>query len=229
MFTRSSLLSRAHFFFKQQLMYPLLLSSLLALAIFGGRVYLSRSALHLFLMWNLFLAWVPYLCSVWVAYLLLRERAHWWNFVVPSALWLLFFPNAAYLVTDFVNLDEKVGVPLWYDAVLFFVCAWTGLLLALVSLNTMQTLVKKFVGGAASWIFVFGIVGLTGVGLYLGRFLRWNSWDVVLHPYRILHDALTPVLHPLSHAQILGFTFMFAAFLLVTYLTFVSVQQRERT
>jgi uncharacterized membrane protein len=90
----------------------------------------------------------------------------------------------------------------------------------------MQVLVKRFFGWAASWLFVFGTVGLSGVGIYLGRFLRWNSWDVLIHPYRVLHDTATPFLHPLSHLQPIGVTLMFGTLLFVFYLTFLAFQQR---
>lgn len=216
-----------HKFLKHQLFYALVLSSLLAFAFFVGRVYISRTGTHFFLMWNLFLAWIPYLCSLLIAVLYLR-RARWWAFVLPAALWLLFFPNAAYLVTDLYNLEELAPVPFWYDIGLFAACAWTGLLLAVASLYTMQLLVKNYFGGALSWIFVFSVVALNGLGIYLGRFMRWNSWDLFVHPFRVLGDTIAPLLHPTSHREPVGVTLMFGALLLVCYITIVSFQQRER-
>jgi uncharacterized membrane protein len=210
----------------QQLVYPLLLSSLLAAAIFLGRVYISHKFSHINLMWNLSLAWVPYLGSIWVALLQMRPKARWWYFLAPCVLWLVFFPNAAYLITDLYNLDDS-RVPLWYDIGLFFTCAWTGCWLAIASLNTMHALVRKALGGAASWLFVLTIVALNAIGLYLGRFLRWNSWDIFFHPVAILNEVVTLMFHPTAYRETLAFTGLFAAFLLVGYVTFLSLQHRS--
>lgn len=217
-----------HRFLARQLFYPIALFSLLAFGFYVGRVYLSQSARHLFLLWNLFLAWVPYLCSLWVALLRVRGAKHGWSYLVPMSLWLIFFPNATYLITDLYNLRVIPPIPLWYDIGLFVTCAWTGCLLAVVSLHTMQSLVKNLFGRAASWIFLITVIGLNGIGIYLGRFLRWNSWDLFLHPYRVLADIAALILHPFSHPQPIGVMLMFSSFLFVFYLTFVAIQHRGK-
>jgi len=86
-------------------------------------------------------------------------------------------------------------------------------------LRAMQMLVKTLAGSIASWLFVASVVGLSGLGIYLGRFLNWNSWDLFFHPYHVLTDVAIRLVHPLSHLQTFGVTFLFAAFLLVCYLT----------
>lgn len=217
-----------HRLLSRHLFYPLVLSSLLALAFYLGRIWLSRSPSHLFLMWNLFLAWVPYLCALAIGLLQMRSSRAW-LYLAPLAVWLLFFPNATYLVTDFYNLNEYASVPLWYDIGLYATCAWTGLLLAVASLMIVQGLVRQYLGAWFSWLFVLAMVGLNGVGIYLGRFMRWNSWDVFTDPIPVLNDALAPFMHPIAHRGSIAVMVMFSAFLLVCYVTVMSFTARRET
>lgn len=207
-------------------LYPIVLSSALALALFAGRVYLSRDwNTYANLVWNLFLAWLPYLFSILAAGLYRLFPKQWWLLVIPGGLWLVFLPNAAYLVTDFLHLQERIFVPLWYDILLVATFAWTGVFLALASLRSMQALVKMHLGWLVSWIFAGGAIALSGLGIYLGRFERWNSWDLLFHPRRILADVVLPMINPLDNLRFFGFTFLFTAFLLVCYLTFISMHR----
>ena len=218
-------LHQLHRFMVKQSLYPIALSSLLACGILAGRVYLSRSWTYHSLVWNLFLAWVPYVCSFWIAYVHPRR---WWVLVIPAGLWLMFFPNAPYLLTDLWHLRTRPPVPAWYDLGMFIAFAWTGCFLAIVSLRVMQTLVKARAGWLASWVFVIATLGLSGLGIYMGRFLGWNSWDLVLHPHSILADVSAWLVHPRGHLQMYGFTVLFTAVLLVCYLTFTSLQHHEQ-
>jgi len=219
----------AHRFLASHSAYPLALSSLLACGIWIGRVIRSHSLTGGGLIWNLFLAWVPYLCSLWIVHLHHQHPRKWWRLLIPSALWLIFFPNAPYIVTDLWHLHERPPIPLWYDLGLFVTFAWTGCFLGLVSLGITQSVVKTFVGRMGSWVFAFIVLVLSGMGIYLGRFLGWNSWDLFLDPGAVLGDVAGWLLHPRHHLQTFGFTLLFAAFLMVCYLTFTSVQQHERS
>jgi uncharacterized membrane protein len=220
-------LRAAHRFLAQWSFYPLVLSSALACGILVARMYLSHSAVYLFLVWNLFLAWVPYYGSLGAAAIQRRYPTDWWRLLAPGGLWLLFFPNALYIVTDFVHLRAITPIPLWFDIGLIAICAWSGCLLAVASLRNMQTLVGTFLGCTASWLFVVGVVGLNGLGIYLGRFLRWNSWDLFLHPHGVLSDALAIVIHPRSHSQATGVICMFGALLLACYVTLAGIEKRN--
>ena len=215
----------AHRFLTSQLLYPLLLSTILAGVLFAGRVFFSRSLIYGNLVWNLFLAWIPYIFSVWAALLFLHNRRRWWLLVLPGVFWLLFFPNAPYIITDFFHLIDRPSVPLWYDILLLATFAWTGLFLAIASLRTMQIIVKSYLGWFLSWIFAGIALGLGGLGIYLGRFSRWNSWDLFIQPKDILYDIAIRFVHPLNNLRFFGFTLLFSAFLLVCYLTFISVRR----
>jgi len=219
-------LRRMHRFFTNQLFYPVLLSTFLALGFYAGRVILSSNwVVYRNLVWNLFLAWLPYGFSMLAAGLHHLHPKRWSLLLVPAGLWLAFFPNAPYLLTDFLHLEERPFVPLWYDIGLLVTFAWSGLFLAIASLRTMQALIRTYLGLILSWMFVLGALGLGGLGLYLGRFSRWNSWDLLLQPKDILTDVLSKFLHPLSNLSFFGFTTMFTAFLLVCYLTFINVHR----
>jgi uncharacterized membrane protein len=222
-------LSQLHGLGMRQAFYSVLLATLLACTLLAGRVYLSGEWTYLFLVWNLFLAWIPYLFSLWVIYLEQRQPQRWWHLLIPGLVWLVFFPNAPYIVTDFLHLRERYPIPIWYDIGLLSAFAWAGLFLGIFSLRAMQRLVKTFVGSALSWLFVVGVVGLSGFGVYLGRFLGWNSWDLFLHPRAVFADVVVRLFHPLHHPATFGFTLLFAMFLLVCYLTTLAGSARERS
>ncbi|MGE5264917.1 MAG: DUF1361 domain-containing protein [Acidobacteriota bacterium] len=221
-----SRLTKMHRFCIEQLIYPLVLSSSFACALYAGRVYLSHRRILFILIWNLFLAWIPYLCSLAIMVLQVRRPQARWALLLLTGVWLIFFPNAPYLVMDLLHLEERRPVPLWYDFGLLISFAWTGCLLGVVSLNQMQVVVKKHLGNAFSWLFVLGTLGLSGLGIYLGRFLDWNSWDLILRPQSVLSDIAMRLVHPVQYQQTYGFALLFAALLLVCYVTFVSIGHR---
>lgn len=217
-----------HHFALRQGVYPVVLSTLLACTLLASRVYLSRHWNYVFLVWNLFLAWVPYLTSLWTSSVYQRQPQRWWYLLIPGLVWLTFFPNAPYIVTDFLHLQHLPPVPIWYDIGLISIFAWTGLFLAVFSLRTMQMLVKTAAGPVMSWLFVISAIGLSGLGVYIGRFLRWNSWDLFLHPEAILSDLLIRFANPFHYAGTFGVSLMFALFLLVCYLTITASSLRQQ-
>lgn len=222
-------LLRFHRFLAFHLLYPILLSTGLAVSMYVVRVIVSDNwRIYANLPWNLFLAWLPYLFSLWAAGLNRLFPRQWWMLLVPGLLWLIFFPNAPYLVTDFLHLENRPYIPLWYDILLLTSFAWTGIFLAVASLRTMQVLINGYLGQVASWLFVAVALGLSGLGIYLGRFDRWNSWDLLLHPRHILADIVIRMANPLENLRFVGFTLLFTAFLLVCYLTFVAVHRVPR-
>jgi len=220
------ILHNFHHFLLGQAFYPIFLSSLLATVFFVGRVVYSMNGLiYRNLIWNLFLAWIPYFFSILAAGLYSIFPRQWWLLILPGAVWLAFFPNAPYLLTDFLHLTDRPPVPLWYDIGLLASFAWSGMFLALASLKTMQELVKAHLGWLVSWLFTLLALVLGGLGLYLGRFSRWNSWDLLSQPDAILLDIASRLTNPLTNLRFFGFILMFTAILLVCYLTFISVHR----
>ena len=175
-----------------------------------------------YLIWNLFLAWIPFALAVFVYDRWRRCRAGPLLFVL-GVLWLLFFPNAPYIATDFVHLEHDPLIPYWYDAVTIAAFAWIGVLLGFASLYLMQTVVRQWRGAVAGWIFAFVAIALGSLGIYLGRFLRLNSWDALEHPSvlpRILHAAARD---PFAYQEAIAVTVLFTAALSFAYFLLYNV------
>jgi uncharacterized membrane protein len=174
---------------------------------------------YTFLVWNLFLAWIP-LGIAYTAYVVTWKRRTL-SFAIASAalLWLIFFPNAPYILTDFQHLgNPSQVVPIWFDVILVVWFAWTGLLLGILSLYLMQQIVHREYGHKAGWTLVFIVSILSGMGIYVGRFLRWNTWDIWQQP-KYIFDGLVRGARDPSLTSI-GVTFLFGALFIFVYLTF---------
>ncbi len=205
---------------KVPLLFVLFASSCLSVAIWGMRFYYTGgNATYRFLTWNLFLAWLP-LCSallLWVVHQYApRLRILQWPLLLG---WLVFFPNAPYLVTDFLHLSERQNVPLWYDLMLIFSFAWNGLILGFTALWIVQEVLTAQYNRFVSGLVVCLTLLLSGFGIYLGRFLRWNSWDVISNPHLLLADILPRLIDPFAYPRTLAVTVLFSSFLAIAYLT----------
>ena len=193
------------------------LSLALSFALIAVRVFITQQLLFVFLLWNLFLAAIPFGLSAALHLAAYRPKA---RLLLPvGAVWLLFFPNAPYLVTDLFHLEPRAGVPYWYDLALILSCAWNGLMLAYASLLDMHTLVRQRLGFWAGWGFATVALGLSAFGVYLGRYLRFNSWDILSNPFTLFYDIVQRFLHPFHNWQTWGVTVVFWAFLLIGYAT----------
>jgi len=200
-----------------------LLSSGLAIIFLAGRVlYVGFRAYYEYLPWNLFLAWLPYILSMVISGAYRFSIRQWWVLFPLGLLWLIFFPNAPYIITDFTHLAYRPPVPFWYDIGMLATFAWTGCFLAIASLRTMQSLVQIYLGKALGWLFAGSVLVLCGFGIYLGRFEGYNSWDLLSQPKAVLREILMRLVNPVDNLRFFGFTMMFTAFLLVCYLMFIS-------
>jgi len=193
-------------------------ATLISLGTLRLRYSFSDDVKYGFLIWNLFLAWIPFVIA-YFTYTLTIKRT-WLYFLIPFAafVWLIFFPNAPYILTDFQHLrGAGQDIPVWYDVLVFIWFSWTGLLLGIVSLFMMQEIVRREFGRWAGWGFVVTVTMLSSIGIYMGRFLRWNSWDILRDPKSIalfiIERAQSPSL------QSIIFTILFAAFFLFLYVT----------
>ena len=197
----------------------LVLSSALAAALLCARVAWTHERVYTFLAWNLFLAWVPYGCAVVIRRFHARGVGSL-LLVGLFAVWLGFLPNAPYLVTDFIHLRYRDGAPVWFDVVMLASFAWAGVGLGVASLRICSRVVRaRFVtaGAQLEYAFVALAALLTGFGIYLGRFVRLNTWDVATHPFTVMKQVLSPLAHPLAHTQAWTFTLTFALFFLAAY------------
>lgn len=195
--------------------------SLFVVAMLAARVLYTGTHVHGWLAWNLFLAWIPFLLA-----LLLYERSRAgasWRVLAPlGLLWLAFFPNAPYLITDLMHLGDGGQVPVLYDVLMISAAAWLGLLLGLTSLYLVHAVARRLLGVLDAWVLVLAVLALSSFGIYLGRVQRWNSWDLLVHPGPLGDQVGRGLLHPLSHPRPLGLTVLLTSFLLASYLVLYS-------
>jgi uncharacterized membrane protein len=193
----------------------LLAASALCVAIDEYRTRHLGDPTYRFLIWNLMLAWLPLVFAA-IAYAAARSRLTP-IVLVFGLLWLLFFPNAPYLLTDFIHLQEAGAAPLWYDALMLSSFAWTALLLGFASLYLMQMIWRRSLGTALSWVGAACALGLGSFGVYIGRFMRWNSWDALLHPRGVLAVIRSELENPVTHPRLVASLVVLAGALIVGY------------
>jgi uncharacterized membrane protein len=192
------------------------------LGLVAFRVAYTRSSDGINLVWNLFLAWIP-LSLALLLYDRHARRARLATLASLGLLWLLFFPNAPYIVTDSRYLAGSTGREFWYDGLMIGTAATTGLLLGFVSLYLLHAIVRRGVGARAAWCFVFGVLGMSSFGVYLGRVLRWNSWDVFVRPGTLAAHIFRALVDPLGHPRPIAITLLFTVFLGASYLLFYAL------
>lgn len=196
----------------------LFLSVMLCLVLLAARIFLTETTSYIFLAWNLFLAWIP-LFMAWIGRMQAKRGASVYQLVPVLLLWLLFFPNAPYIITDILHFRHRPEIAGWYDVSMLMAFSWTGLIMGIVSLIKIELIVKGLFGKVQAVLFVFVSLLLAGLGVYIGRFLRWNSWDILRDPFALMRDILIRILNPELHIRTYAVTGVFAAFLLLAYYT----------
>lgn len=191
------------------------------------RVFFTGYHTFLFLNWNLFLAFIPWLCSSISIQLQTRK---WGKFlVIPTLLvWLLFFPNAPYILTDLFHIKyNSTAAPIWFDTTLILAFAWTGLIYGISSLSNIAFIIGKYISQKWSSVIITTMLFITAFGVYLGRYLRWNSWDIVHQPSLLFSDISDRFVHPFSHPRTWGMTIMLGVLLNMMYWGVKLLKNRE--
>lgn len=173
------------------------------------------------LIWNLFLAWIPFVLA-YAAHAISWRRT-WLYFIIPvvAFLWLIFFPNAPYMLTDLQDLARGYeGAPLWYDVIIVGWSSWTGTLLGVISLYLMQDIIFRTFGRFAGWAFVIIISALSSFAMYIGRFVRLNSWDILQNPAETTMEILGLIIDP--SRRLAAFTILYTLFFLFIFLLLYS-------
>lgn len=192
------------------------------------RIDRTGSGYYRFLITNLFLACVPLFLSTAL------RIANRWKFprliqLATFGLWLLFLPNAPYILTDILHLTRANHAPVWYDLALLLSCSGTGLLAGYLSLIDVQGIVARRFGTAYGWIFAVVSLVLSGFAMYLGRFLRWNSWDVLVAPTKVI-EILGAMTQPWAHTRPLAVTIVFGVIFALGYVSVrILLVQPERS
>lgn len=195
-----------------------LLACLWCCIVLDLRMQMAGHHYYAFMLWNLFLAAIPLGISLGL------RRTDRLILALPLlAVWLLFFPNAPYVLTDLMHLSEHPGgVPKWLDLLMLLSFALVSLGLGFQSLHIVQHWFARQYSHATAWCVSLGALGLSGFGIYLGRFDRWNSWDLLHRPAALLSRIAAYILHPMAHTRTWGFTLGFGTLLIFAYLFWFS-------
>jgi uncharacterized membrane protein len=181
----------------------------------------------LFLNWNLFLAFIPWALSSFFVIQTKIQKSRIMKILI-LIFWLLFFPNAPYLFTDLFHLRRIPNMPVWFDLIMILSFAWTGVFFGFLSLwdieQMLATKIKMRYVKIISAFFLF----LGSFGVYIGRFLRWNSWDIITKPFNLMSDISERFLNPLDHQTTWGMTLFMGLFLNMMYWSFHFVRGRNR-
>lgn len=174
----------------------LILCSLFSVGLMIFRIIYTGHLLFSFLVWNLFLAFAPYAIS---KHMSIASTSNKWKFFLYTFVWLLFIPNAFYIITDLFHLDMNEDVPLWYDLALLLSFVWSGILFGVLSVRQMEKLFERNFNKKFDLLFILPVMALNGFGVYIGRYLRFNSWDVLTSPFQLVNDIVYLFIHPIRN------------------------------
>ena len=203
---------------KEGVLWILIISSLFSVGLIIFRMIFTLEYTFIFLVWNLFLAWLPFIIS-FIYSLYEKKIKSKLILFLTVVVWLPLFPNAPYIITDLFHLWQKPGMPLWFDLILILSFAWNGLILGFVSLIILQRAIKRKFNNFISWNFAIVAIFAGSFGIYIGRYLRWNSWDIISNPFALARDMLDILIHPFSNIAVYGMTIFFSCFFILGYLT----------
>ncbi len=179
------------------------ISSLVSLGLYGYGALRNHSLEFSYLPWNLILAWLPLLLSIRLVSVLKNKRWSSWETMIVSVLWIVFLPNSFYMISDFIHLQEIRRPDLLYDVLMFTAFIFTGVVLGLSSLYLIHLeFIKRFANQTVLATIVTILVLCSGA-IYIGRDLRWNSWDIVANPTGLLFDVSDRLTHLSSYPQML--------------------------
>ncbi len=192
----------------------LVLMTAFCFTLFVFRYYISDTKVFLFLNWNLFLAGIPLAISTFVSHFKIKGK---FSILILISAWILFFPNSPYILTDLFHLRPRHFVPVWYDLIVILSYAWTGLMFGFVSLLQIEKLLSEFFNQKLIQFISVLFLFISGFGIYLGRFLRWNSWDIVGNPFGLFGDIFSRFINPFQHSQTWGVTILMGILLNLMY------------
>ncbi len=181
------------------------------------RVIIWGKFSFVYILWNILLAFIPFVISSLLLSYLKRDNFKKIFFIIGIFFWLIFIPNAPYIVTDFIHLGEIHAVPLIYDVFLLFSSASVGLVLGFNSFFHIEQIVRAKYSSRTTSLIMGIILMVISFGLYLGRFLRFNSWDIFVNHLSLIKNIWKIFLESSSHIEVYLYTLLFFFFLTLSY------------
>lgn len=174
-----------------------------------------------FLLWNLFLAWLPLL--IIRQYKVSQPVLRRWSTIGTC---LLFLPNAPYIITDLFHLRKHLLAPLWFDTLLVFSFAFIGLFLFLRTLEELLSVLRPMVSSPVRFLILKAIILLSnGYGIYLGRYLRFNSWDLISNPFDLISSLGRSLFHEDHYRETLAISVAFSVFLYIIFELYMDLKK----
>jgi uncharacterized membrane protein len=170
-----------------------------------------------YLSWNLFLAWIPLGLMLWLEKVLRRKLWSSWQALVITIAFVTFLPNTFYLTTDVIHLQEVPRVDLVFDVVVFMSFIMNAFIIGLISVYMFHVELRKRLSVAKSWSLLATLLLLISFAIYIGRDLRWNTWDIILNPASILFEVSDRLLAPAQHPELFSTTLGFFVLITATY------------
>lgn len=205
----------------------LVMSVLFSVALIMGRIAYTGMFTYVFLIWNIFLGALPYFITRTIAKhpRLISSRL---SFLLVFLLWLFWVPNSFYIITDLFHLGSTPAMPRWYDLALILSCAWNGLLLGVLSVRQMEKIWEERVPQINGWCFIMPVMFLNAWGVYIGRYLRFNTWDIVSSPFALMADIFDMLVHPMQKKYAWGMVLCFTGLMWVMYISLKQLSKAIR-
>jgi uncharacterized membrane protein len=196
----------------------LLVSCFFSCSLLLGRIVVTGLLGYIFLPWNLFLAFLPY----WLTGYMIKKKdiaSNKIKLLLALGLWLLFIPNSFYIMTDLVHFARIRSAPKWFDLLMIFSFAWNGIFFGIISMGRVELIITEWRGKRFSVVLLFIVMWLCAFGIYIGRYLRYNSWDIITNPFSLAEEIADMLIRPFDHGYAWGMTICYALFMTFLYVT----------
>lgn len=201
----------------------LLLFSAFSVSLLMVRIVYTDDLRYLTLTWNLFLAWLPYACSTFM-----QKRPQWTsNWVKLGAalvIWLLLIPNSFYIITDLFHLRKRASIPVWFDLALIFSFAWSALIMGILSVRHIERIIHRRYR-IQGFLLIIPLMFVIAFGIYIGRYMRYNSWDVLTNPFQLVRDIADLITRPLHYRFDWSMVLCYGVLLSLIYLTLIHLSR----
>lgn len=189
---------------EKTVLWTMIYASLLAVVVYLYRIWQLGDVVFSYLPWNLFLAWIPLALSLLLIRMLRRQPWSDWSSIALTLVWMLFLPNAFYMLTDYIHLQDLTGANILYDVVMFTMFIFLGMVLGFSSLYVFHKELLRHVAPKIAWVWVMTVLALCSFAIFIGRDLRWNSWDVLASPTGLLFDLSDRIINPSAYGNVYG-------------------------